>query len=239
MVVERQDFGVVFDESYTWRRFGHLGNTVTVTSLQTKQGTAAVPTTAKSTVAVPTATPPATSTPWRVIAGDRTAPGVFNEVTAVAVDSQGNMYVGDKWNSRVQKLSPDGKPLAQWGTRGSGPGQFLSIVSIALDRQGNIYVLDARLTTDSRHVDGQGNNRIQKLSPEGKPVAQWGTEGKKPGQFFLPASLAVDSHGYIYVADTGNNRIQKLSPEGEPVAQWGAGGEGGRPNSGPSRNWRR
>ena len=39
----------------------------------------------------------------------------------LAVDAQGNVYAVDRYNNRIQKISPNGEPLAQWGTNGSGP----------------------------------------------------------------------------------------------------------------------
>src|SRR5438128_2730276 len=81
--------------------------------------------------------------------------------TRAALDGQGNLYVVEQDNHRVQKLAPTGEPLAQWGTRGSGPAQFDNPYRVALDGQGNIYVVDI------------GNDRVQKLAPTGEPLAQF------------------------------------------------------------------
>ena len=136
-------------------------------------------------------------------------PGQFDDITGIAVDGAGNLYVADRRNNRIQKLSASGgRPLAQWGSQGSGPGQFEGPNDIALDAQGNVYVADS------------GNHRIQKLSPDGKFLQQWGNmgqfgnkpqEGTEPGQFKSPGGVAIDVKGNIYVADTDNNRIQKLT----------------------------
>jgi hypothetical protein len=134
-------------------------------------------------------------------------PRLFGETRGIALDNSGNIYVADSGNGRIQKLSPEGVPLAQWGGYGSGPGQFLTPgpCGIALDNSGNIYAADS------------GNCRIQKLSPEGAPLAQWGGYG-------CPYAVALDGAGNIYVADTFGDRIQKLSPEGVPLDQWGSSG---------------
>src|SRR5262249_36051198 len=66
---------------------------------------------------------------------------------------------------------------------------------------------------------------IQVLSPTGQPLAQWGTRGPAPGQFWSPSDVAVDKNGQVYVADSSNQRIQVLSSTGLPVAQWGWEGQ--------------
>ena len=54
-------------------------------------------------------------------------------------------------------------------------------------------------------------------------LAEWGYKGDADGQFGGPSRIAVDSTGYIYVADTINHRIQKFTSEGESILQWGGG----------------
>src|SRR5688572_5952508 len=56
---------------------------------------------------------------WTVLAGGHTDPGQFWSPQGVAVDEQGNVYVADTRNHRIQKLSPQGDPLAMWGTPGA------------------------------------------------------------------------------------------------------------------------
>lgn len=64
------------------------------------------------------------SSGWQILVGDQPADERFSLPSAAAVDGQGDLYVLDAGNARVQKLSPDGDLLAQWGSDGSGPGQF-------------------------------------------------------------------------------------------------------------------
>ena len=91
-----------------------------------------------------------------------------------------------------------------------GAGRFAYPTGIAIDGAGNLYLADT------------GNDRIQKLSPNGEPLALWGARGPEPGHFRSPHGLAIDGAGNVYVADTKNHRVQKLSPAGQPLAQWGA-----------------
>ncbi|MCL4551944.1 MAG: glycosyltransferase [Candidatus Marsarchaeota archaeon] len=46
------------------------------------------------------------------------------QIITVSEHAEGNIYVADTYNHRIQKLSPEGQPLAQWGSQGNGPGQF-------------------------------------------------------------------------------------------------------------------
>jgi sugar lactone lactonase YvrE len=82
----------------------------------------------------------------------------------LAADGGGNLYWTQMRNhGLIEKLGPDGKIVAKWGTRGCGPGRFDRPHGLALDRQENVYVAD------------EGNRNVQKLSPTGRPLAVWGT----------------------------------------------------------------
>ena len=108
---------------------------------------------------------------------------------------------------------PAAQSAATWQVLGEG-AQLRSPMGVAVDVVGNIYVADA------------GNHRVVKLSPEGRQVAAWGSQGTAPGQFDAPSGIAVDGAGYVYVADTFNQRIQKLTPDGQPVFVVGEAGSG-------------
>ncbi|HET8625811.1 MAG TPA: tetratricopeptide repeat protein, partial [Thermomicrobiales bacterium] len=131
-----------------------------------------------------------------------------------AVDRQGDLYVADAGNDRIQQLSPTGEPLAQWGSAGAGPGQFAEPAALALDAGGDVYVAD----TD--------NGRVQKLSPAGAPLAVWAhrrPSAADPDTYVAPAGVAVGGRGDVYVLDGDDGTIQELAPDGEPVAELGAG----------------
>src|SRR5262245_22991207 len=71
------------------------------------------------------------------------SPGTFNRPTDVAFDSQDNIFVADGYNnSRVAKLTKDGKWVKAVGTRGAGPNQFNTVHAITADARNNIYVAD-------------------------------------------------------------------------------------------------
>lgn len=142
-------------------------------------------------------------------------PGQFREPWGIATDSKGNIYVADTWNHRVQKFDGAGRFLLQWGgyadarvQPGSAPGFFYGPRALAVDRDGNVLVVDT------------GNKRVEKFSPEGVFLAQWGSFGVAEGLFNEPVGIAADGQGSIYIADTWNHRIQKFSPDLRFLAQW-------------------
>jgi tripartite motif-containing protein 71 len=146
-------------------------------------------------------------------------PSQFNVPVGIAVNQQGDIYVADVANHRVQELSAAGKHLIQWHTVGSGIGEDNTEIGydLALDASGNVYVSEP-------HPFGPGNDRIQKFSPTGASLAQWGGSGAGLGQFDNPTGLAVDSSGNVFVVDSGNNRVEELSSTGQYVAQWNGPG---------------
>jgi DNA-binding beta-propeller fold protein YncE len=123
----------------------------------------------------------------------------------LAVDMQGNVYVLDADNYRVQKFDGSGKFLTRWGTKGKGAGQFIEAADIAVDRQDNVYVVDMQ------------NQVVQKFSSNGRFLLRWGSQGVKNGQFTYPTSVAIDPDGNVLVADVG--RLQKFDRNGRFLAQ--------------------
>ena len=154
--------------------------------------------------------------------GDGSA-GTSAELSApwgVALDASGNLYIADSGNNRVRKVTPGGTISTYAGTGApgfSGDGNAaisakLSAPSgVAVDSNSNLYVADA------------GNNRIRIVSPGGNitTYAGNGTPGfsgdgsaATSAQLSLPAGLAVDSSGNLFIADTNNNRIRMVDSGG-------------------------
>ncbi len=138
--------------------------------------------------------------------------GQFISPQGIATDSDGNVYVVDTGNNRIQKFDAAGNFLTLWGTAGSGDGQFQSPSYITIV-DGHAYVTDSY------------NSRVEVFDLEGKYVGQWGTPGMGDGEFNNPIGIAADTEGYIYVVDHGNGRIQKFSSDGQFVATWGSPGD--------------
>ena len=141
--------------------------------------------------------------------------GEFGFVTDVVEDSQGNYYIGEYGDfDRVQKFSPAGQFLLQWGTHGSELGQFRRPQNMAMDDQDRIWIVDAC------------NHRIQVFDTEGELLFHWGEEGSDLGKLYYPYDLALDGSGHIYICEYGNHRVQKFTLDGKSVASWGRHGRG-------------
>jgi len=140
--------------------------------------------------------------------------GEFDTPRGIAVDSDGNVYVADTNNDRIQKFGSNGNFITKWGSYGSGDSEFNEPWGVAVDSDGNVYVAD------------KSNHRIQKFDSSGNHLATWGSCGSGNGQFNRPRGVAVDSGGNIYVADTNNHRIQKLDSNGGFKTKWGTFGFG-------------
>ncbi|PIP82616.1 MAG: 6-bladed beta-propeller [Elusimicrobia bacterium CG_4_9_14_3_um_filter_62_55] len=152
-------------------------------------------------------------TGYRLIAAWGTSgsgPGEFQEPMGVAVDAQGDLYVADSRNRRVQKFSVRGKFLAEFG----GTDAFKKPVDAAVAADGTLYVCDYEA------------DRVEAFSPDGKSLLGWGEPGEGNGQFRSPAGVAVDKAGHVYVADFYNNRIQVFDPKGRWLRSIGKKGRG-------------
>jgi tripartite motif-containing protein 71 len=139
--------------------------------------------------------------------------GRFDVPWGITTDQEGNVYVSDTSNARIQKFQADGQPLLKWGRDGSFDGAFFFPRGVAVDFVGNIYVAD------------ESNNRIQKFDTRGSFLTKWGREGHGPGQFKSPWGIACDALGNVYVVDSGNHRIQKFDGNGTFLCSFGNRGK--------------
>ncbi len=138
--------------------------------------------------------------------------GHFSHPQFIAVGDDGNIYVSDLGNKRVQKFSSSGEYITEWGNSGKQSGEFHYPSGIAVSDD-SVFVADRDL------------NRIQKFSTDGEFITEWGEKGKYDGQLFFPNGIAVNN-GTVYVADTGNQRIQIFSTDGEFISSFGSSGLG-------------
>ena len=78
--------------------------------------------------------------------------------------------------------------------------------------------------TNQVFIADTGNNRIQRFTATGFPLAQFGRPGSGEGQFREPGGLTISPDRKVVVADTGNNRIQVLGQDGTFIRAFGGTG---------------
>jgi DNA-binding beta-propeller fold protein YncE len=146
--------------------------------------------------------------------------GMFNFPHGATVDRGGNLWVTDARGEggkghQVFKFSPEGKvlmTLGKAGVSGSGPDLFDQPTDVVVAPDGTIFVTDS-------HRNGK-NNRVVKLTKDGKFIKEWGKKGSGPGEISEPHSIAMDSRGRLFVGDRENNRIQIFDQDGKHLAEW-------------------
>jgi sugar lactone lactonase YvrE len=158
--------------------------------------------------------------------------GTVNWPHGFYVDRDGDVWVtdgkaGGGKGHDVIKFSPDGKvlmTLGMPGMAGDGPDMFDTPSDVITARNGDIFVADGHGIMDGHTT----NDRIVKLTKDGKFIKAWGKHGSGAGEFDVPHSLALDSAGRLYIADRSNSRIQIFDADGNFIAQWR---QFGRPSS--------
>ncbi len=142
--------------------------------------------------------------------------GQFNEPKGIAIDTEGNVWVADRGNNRMQEFSGAGKYIRQLttaGTTSETPIPMSKPSGVAVDSEGHVWVADTE------------SNRVDEFSSSGEFINKFGAEGVGHGLFKAPRGIAVDSEGHVWVADTGNDRVQEFSSKGEFIRTFGSEGK--------------
>jgi sugar lactone lactonase YvrE len=137
----------------------------------------------------------------------------FSFPGGIAIDRLGNLYVADRGNFRIRKITPGGQvsTLAGTGVPGSKNGSAAEaefsaeLRDIVIDGEGNLYLIDF---DQIREISLQGI--VSTLAGSSSGFRDGDASSSK---FNFPAGLGIDAQGTIYVADLNNNRIRKISFE--------------------------
>ena len=127
---------------------------------------------------------------------DQTDPGTFSLPEGVAVDKDGNVYVTDTFNDRVEIFDADGEFISTFGKNGDGPADFERPKGIAVDCDGHIWVVDA------------AQNLVKVFNQQGRLLIYFGGQGNYPGQFMGPWGIAIGPSNQVIVSETFPGRVQ-------------------------------
>jgi len=143
---------------------------------------------------------------------------MLSSPSGVAVDLAGNVFIADTGNQRIRRVDTNGviATVAGRGTYGySGDAgaatnaQFYNPGGLAVNAEGDLFIADSL------------NHRIRKVDAQGiiTTVAGNGTNGYVgdggsaiQAKISMPAGIALDDAGNLFIADYGNHRIRKVSP---------------------------
>ncbi len=140
----------------------------------------------------------------------------LNHPSGIARDASGNLYVCDRDNHRIVKITAAGvtSVFAGSGTSGFANGtgtaaQFNQPYCIVADASGNFYVGD-RLNHSIRKITSAG--AVTTLAGSGIPGSADGTGSA--ASFSEPLGITITNAGNIFVADYGNQKIRKVTQAG-------------------------
>ncbi|HEY4327439.1 MAG TPA: NHL repeat-containing protein [Mucilaginibacter sp.] len=126
----------------------------------------------------------------------------FNNPQGLAIDAQGNIYVADRGNNVVRKITAAGRVVTMAGTKtagyldATGAAAFLNgPTGVAVDATGNLYVSD------------QGNAAIRKITPA-QVVTTIAGGPKQSAMLNYPSGIAIDGQGNLYITDEGGRILE-------------------------------
>src|SRR5579863_2922267 len=127
-----------------------------------------------------------------------TTPGDFARPSGLAVDHEGNLYVADTLNNRIEIFDGDGKFISTFGKAGDGPGYFARPKGVAIDSDNHIWV-----------VDGM-QDRVQVFNQETQLLISFGGHGLLPGMFQGLVGITIDKQNRVFTSEIFPGRVQQF-----------------------------
>jgi hypothetical protein len=127
-------------------------------------------------------------------------PGQFDIAHSIATDAQGNVYVADRGNQRIQVFDNSGTFKAQFPNVGVP-------TALCITRGPHQYLY----ASHSGDPNGMDDAAIYKLELDGRIVGKFGSAGKQLKEFGLVNSIDCRSENELYVGELTNWRVQKLT----------------------------
>ena len=127
-----------------------------------------------------------------------TTPGDFSRPSGMAVDKDGNLYVADTLNNRIEIFDADGVFIRTFGKNGDGPGYFSRPKGVAVDGDNHIWVVDG------------AQDRVQVFNQELQLLISFGGHGLLPGQFQGLVGIAIDKDNRVFTSEIFPGRLQQF-----------------------------
>ncbi len=131
-------------------------------------------------------------------------PGLLDFPLCAVPDSNGNIYVADSGNNRIQKFDSTGKLLTFWNAAGDFKPLF-RVAGLALSAENKIYAIDAW-------------NRIVQFDEFGACIKEWSSN--QPGLLKNPVALSRDSQGSLYILDQSKGALLKFDAQLNLLDTW-------------------
>ena len=126
--------------------------------------------------------------------------GQFNSLRGIALDAQGNVYVADAGNKRIQVFDGDGNPKTQISNVGTP-------AAICITPGAHQYLY----TSNSNDGESLDNGEIYKLELDGKIVGKFGRAGRLPKEFNMVNAIDCRSENELLIGELANWRVQKVT----------------------------
>lgn len=150
----------------------------------------------------------------------------FNGPYAICIDAAGDLYVSDRSNYKIRKITPaavvstfSGSGMAGVAFGPAASASFNNLFGVCAHTSGDVYVVS--------------ETSIRKISPAGAVSSFVGGGGYgaqdftgSNASFSQPESICSDALGNVYVADVSNNKIRKITPAGVVSTFAGIAGSG-------------
>lgn len=177
---------------------------------------------------------------WEIAPGKQPVADFLGELSSIAADRAGTIYVSDFSNSLIWVFDPSGRPLPSFGRRGEGPGEFQAPTGLGVGPDGVLYVRD--LSRVSRFGPDSVTGRLTKFQSSflGPAMSDWRsmrpTRFDSMGRLYFPHFSTVGrsiATGRYYRYDLRGQRLDSVVvppfPDARPsTASFRTGPHGGR-----------
>jgi len=124
----------------------------------------------------------------------------FNSLRGIAIDAQGNVYVADAGNKRIQVFDGDGAPKMQIANIGVP-------MAICITPGAHQYLY----TSNSNDAESLDNGEIYKLELDGRIIGKFGRAGRLPKEFNMANAIDCRNENELLIGELGNWRVQKVT----------------------------